>query len=130
MVTSLFNTDIQCQLETACQLLAFGRMYACCLDVMQAYIRAHAVSYAKPQVEHEGGKANLARQKSWRWPTLRLSPPSSIFASSPPTYMHAAFWFLGHAVGLVAITLNMGRIVRLNFAGQHVCYRHSKRCLV
>jgi len=94
MVTSLFNTDIQCQLETACQLLAFGRMYACCLDVMQAYIRAHAVSYAKPQVEHEGGKANLARQKSWRWPTLRLSPPSSIFASSPPTYMHAAFWFL------------------------------------
>ena len=83
---------------------------------MQAYIHAHAVSYAKPQVEHEGGKANLARQKSWRWPTLRLSPPSSIFASSPPTYMRAAISNPCHAVGIVAITFDMGRIIRLNYA--------------
>ena len=80
------------------------------------YMYAHAVSYAKLQVAHDSSKADLARQKSWRWPTLKLSPPSSIFASSPPTYMHAAIFIPCHAVGVVASTLDVKRTVLLNFA--------------
>jgi len=99
---------------------------ACCLNVMQAYMHAYAVSYAKLQVEHDSSKADLARQKSWRWPTLRLSPPSSIFAFSPPTYMHAATSLPCQAVGIVAITLDMRRIVLLNFARKHVCRRQGR----
>ena len=76
---------------------------------MQAHMHAHAVSYAKLQVEHDSSKADLARQKSWRWPTLRLSPPSSIFALSPPTYMHAATLVPCHAAGIVAIMPDVRR---------------------
>lgn len=48
--------------------------------------RAEAACYPN----FPGQAADLARQKSWRWPTLRLLPASAMRASRPPSFFTAA----------------------------------------